>query len=469
MRFPDGFLWGVATSSHQVEGGTRHNQWTAWEEDGRIRDGSCCAAACDWWNRAEDDIDLARQIGLNAIRISVEWSRLEPQEGRWDRNSLARYYKLLLQLRQRGIRPFITLHHFTHPRWFEQRGGFLAKDAVETFSRFVYRTVEALHPLCRDWITVNEPNVFSAFGYLVGEFPPGKQGEVSGTLLALANLARGHAAAYDIIHGFQPQANVGFAQNYVAFAPASPRYRDRLATRLCNQLFNESFFELLDKGRLPAPWDRFGATVSEAKGKFDFVGLNVYSRLRVAIDPRAKATFYTRLNVPDDVPQGDSAAEYPYGECYPEAVVQAALYASHFGRPLYITENGVPDRTDRLRPWLLVHVAKRMHDLLAAGYDLRGYFHWTLVDSFEWSEGWRLRFGLYELDTETQQRRPRPSAAVYSKIVRANGLADELYAEHCGLPEVAPPQPPPGLLAPANGEPATLPRNATIHLDFTKS
>jgi len=428
-RFPSGFLWGVSTSAHQVEGGNAHNQWSAWEASGRVRDGTVSGQACDWWRHAEQDLDRAQQLGLNALRLSVEWSRLEPEEGRWDREVLARYYLLVREVKRRGMRPFLTLHHFTHPRWFEARGGFLAPDAVETFSRFVFRTVEALHEVCSDWVTVNEPNVYGAFGYLAGEFPPGIKGDLRATLRVLARLARCHASAYRIIHGFQPSANVGWAQNYVVFQPGSERYRDRVAARICEQLFNESFFQLLHTGRLPAPWDRFGEPAPEAPGKCDFTGLNVYNRLYISLDPQAKRTLFARMFVPEDVPQGDRGAQYPYGECYPAAIDRAVRYAGRFGRPIYILENGVPDRGDRLRRWLLVHAVRRLHHLIERGHDIRGYFHWTLVDSFEWSEGWRLRFGLYELDTATQQRRARPSAELYRQIVHTNGLRSSLLRQ----------------------------------------
>jgi beta-glucosidase len=433
MDFPAGFLWGVATSAHQVEGGTLHNQWAEWEAQGRIRDGSVSGDACAWWKRAPQDLAVAQQLGLNAVRISIEWSRLEPQEGRWDSDAMARYYTLLVDMQQRGLRPFVTLHHFTHPKWFEARGGFLAPDAVETFSRFVYRVVEALRYVCHDWVTINEPNVYCALGYLSGEFPPGVKGDLRASLRTMCRLAQCHAAAYRIIHSFQPDANVGWAQNYVTFRASSRTRTDRFAARLLHTLFNESFFDLLATGHLRSPWHRFGVSATEAQGQFDFTGLNVYSRLYVAVDPRATGTLFSRIHVPDHVPQGDSAAEWAYGECYPDAVVDAVRYASQYRRPIYITENGVPDRDDRIRPWLLVHVLRRLHQLIATGCDIRGYFHWTLVDAFEWTEGWRLRFGLYELDPVTQARRARPSARLYSTVAKANGLSAELYKQYSDL------------------------------------
>jgi beta-glucosidase len=386
-----------------------------------------------WWNNAASDLDLAEGLGLNAIRVSVEWSRLEPEEGRWNTAALARYYALLRELRRRGMRPFVTLHHFSHPLWFEQRGGFLGADAVDTFSRFVFRTIESLREVCCDWVTINEPNVYGAFGYLVGEFPPGVSGELLQTLRVLSRLAQCHAAAYRIIHEYQPNANVGWAQNYVVFHPGTARYRDEIIARMFNRLFNESFFDLLRNGHVSTPWRNFLEAVPEVQNKLDFVGLNVYNRLHVTLDPRARKTLFARVFVPEQVLQGDSGTEFPYGECFPGAITTAVEYAASMKRPIYILENGVPDRSDRIRPWLLVQVLQRIHALLQSGHDIRGYFHWTLTDSFEWTEGWRLCFGLYELDPTTQQRRARPSAGIYHRIVRDNGVCSELlerYSDH---------------------------------------
>jgi beta-glucosidase len=430
LRFPDSFLWGVSSSAHQVEGGNLHNQWAAWEDGGYIRDGSRSHTACGFWENPDTDLELMQGLGINAARISVEWSRLEPKEGWWRKDVLARYSSLLREMLKRGIRPFVTLHHFTHPQWFEERGGFLAPDAIETFSRFVFRTVEGLRHFCSDWVTVNEPNVYCAFGYLLGEFPPGRKGDLGSALLALTRIAKCHAAAYRIIHSFQPDANVGWAQNYIAFEPGSSKSRDRLVTRIFDTVFNETFFDLLRTGQLRTPWNRLAENAGEAQGKYEFIGLNVYSRLYVKLDPAASNTMFARIYVPEHVPQGDAGADYPYGECYPGALTRGVGLAGIDHKPIYILENGVPDRNDRIRPWLLVNAAERMYDLLARGYDLRGYFHWSLTDNFEWAEGWRLRFGLYALDQTTQARTARPSAGVFRRIIAANGLTPELIAQY---------------------------------------
>ncbi len=433
LRFPEHFLWGVSSSAHQVEGGNLHNQWASWEAGGHIRDGSRSGSACDFWQNPEADLQLMQHLGVNSARISVEWSRLEPREGWWRKDVLTQYASLLREMLDRGIRPFVTLHHFTHPQWFEERGGFLAPDAIDAFSRFVFRTIEGLRHHCSDWVTFNEPNVYCTFGYLLGEFPPGRKGDLGSALLCLARMAKCHAAAYRIIHSFQPSANVGWAQNYVLFEPGTARSRDRLIAGIFDSVFNGSFFDLLRTGQVRAPWNRLAESAGEATGKYDFVGLNVYSRLHVKLDPAASDTMFARIFVPEHVPQGDPGANCAYGECSPDALTRAVEFAGADRKPIYILENGVPDRSDRIRPWLLVNAAQRMNDLLKRGYDVRGYFHWSLTDNFEWAEGWRLRFGLYELDHNTQARTARPSAAVFRQIIAANGLTPELVARYAEL------------------------------------
>ena len=437
LQFPQGFLWGISAAAYQVEGGNHNNQWAEWETLGRIRSGDICGKACDWWHNAEQDFDLAQRMGLNALRLSVEWSRIEPEEGQWDRTALARYRTALIALHQRGIRPMVCLHHFTHPRWFESKGAFLSAEALPLFERFARHVVGELGDLCQDWVTFNEPNVYGALGYVLGEFPPGRTGEV-GTAVRVANaMARAHARVYRAIHELQPQAQVGWAHNYVVFEAANHRSRlDRWTAALLSQLFNESFLSAIEKGKLDFPLNLADGDVAEARGTCDFVGLNVYSRFHVAFSAEKSAQLFADVFVPSDVPQGDSGVEKPYGEAYPEAINAAVERAARLGKPIYILENGVPDAQDRIRPWLIVNAARNVHWLIKQGHDIRGYFHWTLVDNFEWTEGWNLRFGLVALDPVTQQRTMRRSGELYSAIAHANALSPEVVQRFCpsGLP-----------------------------------
>lgn len=429
--FPKNFLWGISTSAHQVEGGTSNNQWAAWEAAGRIRSGDCRGRACDWWSNAECDFDLAQEMGLNALRISVEWSRIEPRPGTWDHQALERYRQMLRGLHQRGIRPLICLHHFTHPMWFENLQGFLATDAPARFERFVRTVVNSLGDLCQDWVTFNEPNVYCAMGYAVGLFPPGRRGELFTSMKALAGILRAHSQAYRAIHELQSNANVGWAHNYVVFQPLRPWLPfDRWITRLHHSLFNDSFVRAIAKGTLPLGFGRVTGDLSEARGTCDFVGLNVYGRLYVCFDPRKPSQLFGNILVPEHVPRGDPGTEGPLAEAYPGALKIAATYAARLGKPIYILENGVPDAADRIRPWLLVNALHELHAALKEGIDIRGYFHWTLTDNFEWNDGWSLRFGLVELDTATQRRTLRESGRIFTEIVKQNRIPGELLSRY---------------------------------------
>ncbi|MBV9574141.1 MAG: family 1 glycosylhydrolase, partial [Acidobacteriales bacterium] len=217
----------------------------------------------------------------------------------------------------------------------------------------------------------------------------------------------------------------------VVFQPANPApARGRWITGLLGSLCNESCLRLMEHGRLPFPLSLAVGRTRNAKGAFDFVGLNVYSRFNVAFDLRFPSQLFGRIYVPDDVPQGDRGFENAYGEAYPQGLRVAVERVTAMGKSIYILENGVPDATDRIRPWLIVSAAGELHRLIEEGRDIRGYFHWTLTDNFEWSEGWRLRFGLVSLDPSTQQRTMRKSAYLYSTIARSNELTAEVIDQY---------------------------------------
>ena len=227
LRFPDGFRWGVATSSHQCEGaaGRPSSTWARWEALGHIRAGNRSGVACDWWENAERDFDLARDLNLTALRMTVDWARVEPQIGRFDDAALDRYREMVVALRERGIEPMVTLHHFDHPVWFEDLGGFANPGSVALFLRFARRAVEALGDVCSEWVTFNEPNVYATAGYVLGDFPPGRRGDTLGAMRVQANMARAHAAAYRLIHEQVAGAFVSFvaAPAHVRAVPACAR------------------------------------------------------------------------------------------------------------------------------------------------------------------------------------------------------------------------------------------------------
>jgi beta-glucosidase len=420
LRFPEGFLWGVSTSAHQVEGGNENNNWSDWERTGHIRSGERSGLACDWWHNAERDFDLAGQLGLNALRMSVEWSRIEPEEGRFDEKALLRYRAMLQGLRERGIRPFVCLHHFTNPRWFEAKGAFLSDDAVPRFERFADRVADALGDLCSDWLTFNEPNVYGSLGYVLGEFPPGRTGDFIAYSRTVRAMLSAHAAAYRVLHRRSSAANVGFTVNLQRFAPERPHHLgDRLLTRVLERSFNAIFLRGLTPSR------RGLVRRAEAVGAYDFVGFNHYGWMNVRFEPKNARFGFLDLRTPKGMREGDAGFGMGYGGLDPSGLAVIAEELSVMGKPLLVMEHGVPDREDRVRPWLVARAAAALHAALRKGIDVRGYFHWTLVDNFEWAQGWALRFGLVELDPRTQTRTPRKSASLYSAFARANGLRRE--------------------------------------------
>jgi beta-glucosidase len=436
--FPPGFLWGVSTSSHQFEGANTLNQWHDWERAGHIRSGHSCGAACDWWTNAERDLDLCAALGLNAIRISLEWSRMEPAFAHWSDTAVMRYREIIRGARARGMRVFVTLHHFTHPRWFEARGGFLDGHAPELFRHYCKRAVRSLGDLVSDWVTFNEPNVYAAFGYLLGDFPPGRVNELNSALSVLGAMMRAHGEAYDVLHREQPGAQVGMAVNYVAFEPARDHVLDQQLVFAYDELFNRGVLHYLQGEPLPLPFAMMAPGAPQCIGKIDFIGLNVYNRLYVRAPFGEKPLGPGGLYVPRGVPQGDPATNSSYGEACPRVVCPAVEAYSALGCPIYVLENGVPDQSDRIRPWLMVNSIKETRRMWQQGYDVRGYFHWSLVDNFEWSEGWRLRFGLYELDPSTGARTARPSAEIYRSIIADNGIRRETLERWEKAPEDLP-------------------------------
>ena len=429
LQFPDGFLWGTATSSHQVEGNNRNNQWWEWEQlPGKTWQGERSGLACDWWRNAEQDFALMQQMGLQTHRLSIEWSRVEPQPGQFDHRAIDRYRAMLSDLHSRGIKPMVTLHHFTNPLWLEQAGGWERPEVVARFQNYVRYTVAALADLCDLWLTINEPLVYLAQGWFRGIWPP----ERAFSLTALAvyrHLLLGHAAAYQTIHALQPQAMVGAAMAMRLFLPSNPQSSlDHLASGIKRYIGEHIWMRSVHDGRV-----RFPLGLSDyhngLKGSMDFVGVNYYTRDLVRFTPNPIKLFGEEHFRPDGE-FSDSGVRGVYSELVPEGLYQVIRGLEEYGVPVYITENGLPDRDDDQRPaWLLAFIAQ-VHRAIRDGSDVRGYYHWTFTDNFEWSEGWGLRFGLVELDPVTQVRTVRPSGRMFAAIAAANGITRDLVAQY---------------------------------------
>ena len=431
-HFPRGFLWGTATSSHQVEGNNNNNTWWAWEQDpGHILQGHHSGNAADWWGgRWRDDFDRAAEGHQNAHRLSIEWSRVQPTPDRWDEEALDRYREMVQGLQERGMVALVTLHHFTDPLWLMELGGWANEASISYFEKYVRKVVEALGEYVTLWCTINEPNVYLVYGYVYDSFPPGGQGLKTAVLVA-ANLVRAHAAAYRAIHAIQPQARVGIALNYRIFHPArSWNPFDRLAAGLMFRLFNEMFPRALQKGAMPLPVGSL--RISEARGTHDYLGINYYTEECVAFRPFNRKDWFHRRFFREGCDLGDTG----FIANEPEGMFEALKWGRQFEVPMIATENGIEDAKDTIRPRYMVQHIHQVWRAVNFNWPVKGYFWWTLVDNFEWERGWTQRFGLWELDPETQARKKRPSADLYAEICRENGMSSEMVAKYA--PEVLP-------------------------------
>ncbi len=426
FHFPRGFLWGTATAAYQVEGKNIHSNWWAWEQEpGRILNGHISGPACDWWGgRWREDFDRAADAGQNAHRFSVEWSRIQPTPDRWDENALDRYREMLRGLKERGMTPMVTLHHYTEPNWITELGGWENEAIGGHFEKYVHKVVEALKEYVSLWITLNEPNALITRSYILGDFPPGRM-NIRTAFRAGVNLVQAHAVSYHAIHKQQPEARVGIAQMYRSFQPARHWFPlDRWAARAQSRSFNDMFPKALTDGVVRTP---FGKTlIPRANQTQDFLGINYYTRDQVRFDLMKPSELFGRRYYRPEAELSESG----FIAHEPDGMYEALTWGNQFNVPMIITENGVEDASDGLRPRYLVEHLHQVWRAVNLNLPVRGYFHWTLVDNFEWAAGWTMRFGLWELDPETQTRRKRPSADLYAEICRENGISSEMVARY---------------------------------------
>lgn len=395
IKFSEGFLWGTGTAAHQFEGGN-YNQWSEWEESSERTQyltainldpkDYISGKACDHYNRFETDFDLAKAMHNNAHRFSIEWSRIEPQENRIDVKEIEHYRGVIKALKTRGMEPFVTLWHWTVPVWFANRGGFENRRNVVYFTRFCERMVQEFGSDVRFWITINEPTVYSGMSYYAGIFPP-QQKSALAFLSVLDNLAETHCEAYDVIHDLQDDCRVGIAH--------SANYFEGWAAPFMKWFWHRWFLNKIQDYQ-------------------DFIGINYYYR-----------RFVKGFNFDaSSGPRNDRG-----WEIYPEGIYHILKSLARYKKPFYITENGLADRQDEYRAKFIIDHLLWIHKAIAEGVDVRGYFHWSLLDFFEWEEGFWPRFGLFEVDYKTQKRKPRPSSRIYGQIAAANAIPQELIGK----------------------------------------
>ncbi len=385
--FPDGFIWGTATAAHQVEGGNFNNDWWAWEHN---PDSGCVEAsgdACNHWALYEHDIDLLKGFGFNAYRFSVEWSRIEPERGEWSHAAIDHYRKVLEACHTRGVRPIVTYHHFTNPRWVAHLGGWEEPDTADRFAEFAGRVTDALGDLIGTACTLNEPNIVATIGYLAGAFPPGRRDPALRRAVNDIFIDAHHKAtkAIKASTGDFPVGMCVAMSDYQAVEGGEQR-RDRIRKNM-----QDVFLEA-------------------ARGD-DFVGVQCYSRDRVGPD----GVIATEEGVP--------LTQMGY-EVWPESLEATIRRATEVtdGTPVLVTENGIGIEDDEVRIAYVSRALTGVQHCLADGIDVRGYTYWSLMDNFEWAYGYGPKFGLIAVDRTTFERTPKPSATWLGAIAKANAF-----------------------------------------------
>lgn len=395
------WAWGVATSAHQVEGGLS-NDWTEWEiknaealaREARARvwpkyilerfpspidpENYRSGRAADHYNRFRDDIRLAGDMGVNAYRFSIEWSRVEPEEGKFNAGAIEHYRAVIRALRENGMEPFVTLWHWTLPQWVAKRGGWGSRKTIFYFSRFCKKIAEEFRDSVHFWIILNEPGLWTSEAYLFGLKPPGKRNIIA-TARVYFHLVKAHKEAYRTLKSANISCAVGISESGEWI---EPKVIPQPVRHLFHYLRNYFFLKRIE---------RF----------LDFIGLNYYRR---------SALMGSAGGVLSDMGW----------EVDPEGIYFRLRGTwQRFHLPLYVTENGIADARDELRPKFIKDHIEEVMRARKDGIDVRGYFHWSLLDNFEWSDGFWPRFGLFEVDYRTMERTMRKSAETYKAIIEA--------------------------------------------------
>ncbi len=402
---------GTATAALQTEGGDRNNNWYDWAQlPGAIKDGSTPLRATDHWARWREDTELMDSLGLEVYRMGVEWSRIEPRPGEFDSAAIEHYREEIGLLRERGIAPLVTLHHFTNPSWFQGLGDWSHPESVNIWLRFVRRVVTDLGDLVTEWVTLNEPNVYAVMTRLYGEFPPGHK-SLPETIKVMRHMAIAHCRAYELIHELQPHATVGLAHHVRPFDPLKPVFTPM--ARLNSYLFQDALTDAVLGGRFALALG--GQPKQVRPGKYyDYLGINYYTR-------NAVVGFSDRAF--PNKPVNDLG-----WEIYPEGLARVAQdMHDRYPGPIWITENGTADNDEQFRARYL---AEHLRVIAESKLPFERYYHWCFVDNFEWAEGEVPRFGIVHNDFETQVRTIKPSGQFLAQVITDRGMTAQTWATY---------------------------------------
>lgn len=405
-QFPEGFYWGAATASYQVEGWNENTDWAQAAKAGKV---PLAGRLADHYHRYEEDFDIAKELGHNAHRFSIEWARIEPEEGKWDFTEVEHYRHVIKALRKRNIEPFITLWHFTLPQWFADRGGFERADAPQLFARYCAFVVKQLGDECHFFSTINEPNVYGSNGWLRGSWPPFKRFAATDLvsitnsgriyeakshkgvkplflyLRVMRHLANAHNAAYTACKTERPDIDMSVVKHVIYFH-ANWNPLNKVKAWVANYCWTHIFMR-------------------RVHNHLDSVGLNYYFHKKFG----DHAT-YEKTDMDWDI--------------YPQGIYPALRMLWKYKKPLFVSEAGLADAADQYRAAYITEQVRATHEAIASGIDVRGHMYWSLLDNYEWALGTTKRFGLVAVNYETLERTIRPSAWEYKKIIEQNGLEE---------------------------------------------
>ena len=421
LKFPENFYWGSATSAHQVEGGT-YNEWSEWEkknakklaEDSEKRymhgvtdkdfvkkaekdpNNYISGKTADHYHKFREDFDMAKELGHNAHRFSIEWSRVEPKEGQFDEKEIAHYKNVIKALKERNLEPFVTLWHWTNPVWISNIGGWENKKTVDYFLRYVEKIVDALGDDVKFWIPLNEPQVYTGMSYITGIFPPNVK-SLRKANKVFKNLIETHRKTYKFIHKRSgEEIRVGASYYMVCHTPYSDGFFNKLLVKILDYIRGHRFIGAMDRHQ-------------------DFIGLQYYHHDII------KFGLGGRFLIADVVDENKDTTDMGW-EIYPEGIYHVLKQLKKYNLPIFITENGLADAKDEKREEFIVKHLRWIHEAIQEGIDVRGYFYWSLLDNFEWDKGFWPRFGLIEINYDTLERKIRPSAWKYKKIIEDNAI-----------------------------------------------
>lgn len=411
-------LLGVASAATQVDGGELGHTWNDWYAKGHIKDGANPAVATRHWEKWREDVLLMHKMGIETYRFGIEWARVEPRDGCFDEEAIAHIKEEIMLLIGLGIKPLVTLHHFTNPMWFEERGGWEDYENVRCFLRYVEKMVKSIGHLVSEYITINEPNVYAAQGYIFGQWPPGEK-NLAAAMAVMSNLAAAHIKSYRLIHdmrrsmGFR-DTKVGFAMHMRVFEPKNSMNPIHCANAAAAEKLSQRILaEAMLTGVFRRPLRNNGG---DRRGSYaDFHGVNYYTRSTIS------------SALADGVRSGCYKNDLGW-EIYPRGIVLCCEKLEEIVRlPIYITENGTCDLGDSFRSRFIYD---HLRALCETHLPVKRYYHWCFNDNFEWAEGCYARFGIVETNFQTMERTVKRSGEFYSRVIRDHGVTQECFDEY---------------------------------------